>query len=175
MRGSRGRRSRKQSQNLPLPAPFPAGVFLFQQLGLSSLPAQWGRPGLPATAPGPWRARVSPLRRGFPLSPLKPPLTAARLPSYRDSGTGFVHVPGPGCLPNFTPVSWAGGRGPIHCTPHAALGRPLAPAKAADIPSRRDTRLSRLTKPRRTSPSPAGSNRLCGALLFGRRRGCAWC
>ena len=100
------------------------------------------------------------------LQPLKPPLTAARLPSCRDSGTGFVHVPGPGCLPNFTPVSWAGGRGPIHCTPHAALGRPLAPAKAADIRSRRDTRLSRLTKTRRTSPSPAGSNRLCGALLF---------
>ena len=56
------------------------------------------------------------------LQPLKPPLTAARLPSCRDSGTGFVHVPGPGCLPNFTPVSWAGGRGRIHCTPHAALG-----------------------------------------------------
>jgi hypothetical protein len=210
----------------PLPDAFLAGVFLFQQLGLPSPPAQWERPGLPATAPGPWRARVSPLRRGFPfmqplhpattmptgaylagpppgagaafcpsarrrrrfscrqkvlkwgraaLQPLKPPLTAARLPSCRDSGTGFVHCARPRLSAQFHPSVMGRRPGSHSLHTHAALGRPLVPAEAADIPSRRDTRLSRLTKTRRTSPSPAGSNRLCGALLFVRRRRCAWC
>jgi hypothetical protein len=58
----------KPPRTCPCQIPFWPGFFFFQQLGLSSLPAQWGRPGLPATAPGPWRARVSPLRRGFPLN-----------------------------------------------------------------------------------------------------------
>jgi hypothetical protein len=51
--------------NLPLPDPFLAGVFLFPATGITLAAGTAGRPGLPATAPGPWRAAVAPARRHF--------------------------------------------------------------------------------------------------------------
>jgi hypothetical protein len=185
----------------PLPDAFLAGVFLFQQLGLPSPPAQWERPGLPATAPGPWRARVSPLRRGFPfmqplhpattmptgaylagpppgagaafcpsarrrrrfscrqkvlkwgraaLQPLKPPLTAARLPSSPGQWDGVVRCARPrSSAQTFAILPWAGGRGSIHhlATKPAlqiARGRPATKALAY-VPS--ELRLHRHNQP----------------------------
>jgi hypothetical protein len=194
------RTGRRQPVLFPCQTPFWLGVFLFQQLGLPSLPAQWGRPGLPATAPGPWRAsepaapglpfhvavtsrhdnahggslgrsasrrrrRILPLSETTPalfmppkssqvgraaLQPLKPLLTAARLPSSPGQWDGVVRCTRPrSSAQTFAILPWAGGRGSIHhlATKPAlqiARGRPATRALAY-VPS--ELRLHRHNQP----------------------------